>query len=510
MTELPSSLPDASSSSVSPAPAQLSAAQTAAARSRGTRRPARWLIWPLLILVVGGGAGLLLRRGSAAPAAVYPTDTAVQGTVSILVSGPGTLAPGVSVPDPAPTSGIVTGLPPVGAMLKAGQVMGQIRSDSNTQAVQDAVLGLEKAQAQLNVQQASQEALQAGRQSSSTSARLNVQDAQDTLNTAETTLSSQQQLYALGAISRVELDSARAAVQSARNKLASAQAALSSAAQQSSTGAVSDVSTLRTLQLAVQQAQATLKTARTTLAAQVLRAPASGVVTSVDVLNGSNVNAGTSLLTIADTSVMQLPVQIDETQISQVKPGMLVRAGLDALEGQTIEGRVISVSPTATVQNNISVFTVNAELPNPQGLLKAGMSAQSDVVVAEQAGLVVASKAVQAVRTRSYVQVVPPATLQAAADLAPQTTTGAAYSQNQAASAVQLNDRGAATAVQTRVQVGLTDGTSIVVTDGLQEGDTVLLPQVVARSTGTRGTGTGIPGIGVGSGGTGGGFRGGN
>lgn len=518
MTDAPSRLPEASPASVSPAQAP------AAAR----RWPARWLLWPLLALVVGGTAAVLLRRGSAAPTAAYPTATATQDTVSILVSGPGTLAPRSTVPDPAPSGGTVSGLPAVGAVVRAGQVIGQLRSDTTAQAVQDAQLGLEKARAQLRAQQDSQAATQAGRGSAAVSARLAVQDAQDALDSARTTLAGQQRLYAVGAVSRSDLQVAQSAVQGAQNKLAAAQAALGSAVQQTQVGAASDASTLKTLQLAVQQAQDTLTQARTALAAQVLRAPASGVITSVDAVNGSNVNMGASLLSIADTSVMSLPVQIDETQIAQVRPGMTVRATLDALDGQTIEGKVVSVSPTAAVQNNISVFTVNAELPNAQNLLRAGMSAQSDIVVAEQSGLVVPSKAVQAVRNRSYVQLVPPATLQTTADLAPQaaagttsgitsgTTSGTVSGQSQAATAAQLSDRGAATAVQTRVQVGLSDGTSTVVTGGLQDGDTVLLPQVTARSartgTGTRsgtatgtGTGTGIPGLGTGSG-TRGGF----
>ncbi len=519
MTEAPSRLPDSSHDS---------AASPAALRPQ-VRRSRRWLVWPLLLLLLGGGTIVLLRRVSAAPGAVYPTDTAAQGTVSVLVSGPGTLAPRATVPEPSPLGGIVSGLPAVGAVVRAGQVIGQIRSDTTLQAAQDAELNLQKAQAQLAAQQDSQAATQASRQAGTVSAQLAVGDARDTLQQAQTTLVAQERLYSVGAISRTELNTAQAAVQSAQNKLESAQAALFSAGQQARTGVSADSSTLRTLQLAVQQAQATLTAAQTSRAAAVLRAPASGVVISVDAVNGSNVNTGASLLSVADTSVMALPVQVDETQISQVKPGMTVRAALDALGGQTVEGKVTSVSPTAAVQNNISVFTVNAELPNPDGQLRAGMSAQSDIVVAEQSGLVVTSKAVQTVRARSYVQVVPGDALNTAADLAPQTTAtqtaaaqtsssqgGASQSNSgqnrplaQASSAVQLNDQGAATAVQTRVRVGLSDGTSTVITSGLQEGDTVLLPQVTARSsarsTGSSFQGVGVPGVG---GGTRGGFGG--
>lgn len=480
--------------------------------SAGRRPSRRWLLWSLLLVVVGIGVGLVLRRGSAAPDLTYATDVTVQGTVSVLVSGPGTLAPRKSTPDPAPTSGTVNGLPPVGTVLKAGQMVGQLQNDGNAQAVQDAQLALQKALAQLSAQQASQAAVKASRASNSTSAQLSVQDAQDTLSTAQSTLENQTRLYGVGAISRTDLQSAQNTVQSAQNKLASAQAALSSARQQTSTGLTSDNSTLETLRLAIDQARNGLQQARQTVAKQILRAPVSGVITSVEAVNGSNISAGASLLTVADTSAMELPVQIDETQISQVKLGLLARVTLDALDGQTLEGKVTAISPAATVQNNISVFTVNVELPNPSGLLRVGMSAQSDIVIAEENGLVVPTKAVQSVRARSYVQVLPASTLQTASMLAPQSTAMASQStQNQSAS--QVNGQGSATAVQTRVQLGLSDGTSTIVTGGLQEGDALLLPAVTAQSSRSSPASSGaVPGINLGTGGSGsgGGFRNGN
>ena len=318
MTDFPSSPPDAATVHPDPASARTDPARAAPTRAVKPvrRRSRRWLIvLPLLLLAAGAGV-LLVQRGSAAPGLSYPTDVAAPGTVSVLVSGPGTLIPRASVPDPAPASGTVSGLPAVGTVVKAGQVIGQLRNDSNIQAVQDAQLALQKAQAQLSAQRASQAASQASRSSGVTSARLSVQDAQDALKIVQSTLAGQQRLYAVGGISRNDLGAAQTAVQSAANKLASAQAALSSASQQASTGGVSDSSTLQSLQLAVDGARATLEQAQQTVAKGVLRAPVGGVITGVDAVNGSNVNAGTSLLTIADTSMMELPVQIDETQIS--------------------------------------------------------------------------------------------------------------------------------------------------------------------------------------------------
>jgi HlyD family secretion protein len=508
-------LPRTASTSSASTEAPTGSASAVKRPAKQSSRPRRRWLWPVLVLllVISAAVTVYLRQGSAAPAVLQGTSTATQGTVSVLVSGPGTLSARSSVPFPAPVSGTVLGLPAVGSVVKAGQVVGKVANTTNTQAVQDEQLGLQKAQAQLASLNSNQVSVAASRQSSVTTARLNVQDVQTTLSSARTTLASQTQLYGLGAISRSDLNTAQTAVQSAQDKLASAQATLNSAVQQASAGGAADSSAVREQQIALEQAKSALVQAQTTQASEVLRAPAAGVLTSVDAVNGGSVNAGTSLMTIADTSAMQLPVQVDETQIAQVKPGMVVRATLDALGGQTVQGLVTSVSPSATVSNNISVFTVNAELPNQGGQLKAGMSAQADIVVSEESGLVASSKAIEAVRTRSYVQVLPASTVRAAQDRADQTTStanqGTAGQSAASSSALQVDAKGAATAVRTRVNVGLTDGTSTIITSGLQEGDTLLLPAVTPRSS-TSSTGTGIGGTGISVGGAGtGGTRGG-
>lgn len=103
MTDLPQT---GQSASPGPASAQKQTAARAPGRAATARRPRRRL-WPLLLIVLAAGAGtwLLLRQRSATPAVSYSTDTATQGTVSILVNGPGTLSARASVPYPAPLSG---------------------------------------------------------------------------------------------------------------------------------------------------------------------------------------------------------------------------------------------------------------------------------------------------------------------------------------------------------------------------------------------------------------------
>ena len=105
------------------------------------------------------------------------------------------------------------------------------------------------------------------------------------------------------------------------------------------------------------------------------------------------------------------------------------------------------------------------------------MTAEAEVIQSQASGLIIPKKAVESVRTRSYVQLQMPG--------------GAAE--------------------RTRIRTGADDGTSIIVTSGVKAGDVVELPGTVssgASGTTTRNSsGTRVPGLGGGSGG--GGFGGG-
>ncbi|MFC4454398.1 efflux RND transporter periplasmic adaptor subunit [Deinococcus sonorensis] len=470
-----------------PAPPQAPGA--ARARPRRRRRWP-WLLLVLALLIGGAVWFVLARRTGSTTAATVQTAVAQPGTVTVSVTGPGTLTASSSTVVTAVNSGTISGLPEVGDTVKQGQLLGTIRNTDYGNAVNDAQLNLERAQAQLAVQRSSQATSQASRSSSVTSARLAVQDAQTSLDSARTTLQGQQQLYAVGAVSQTDLAAAQQAVTAAQNKLTSARASLTAAQQQAQAGTQSDADNLKNQQLAVQQAQETLRQARETAGRQRVTSPLSGVVTAVNVVNGANVSENAELMTVQGTRTMLLPVQVDETEISQVQVGQLARATLDALGGQTVEGRVTKISPTATVSNNISIFTVTVQLPNPDGRLKVGMTAEAEIVIGEQSGMVVPAKAIEAVRTRNYVQVVKVAPDPQASDDAGSGVQSSSATSTVAASRLQGDPE------RRRVQVGLTDGNSTVVTGGLQPGETVLLPQSTRSTSGSSTSSSGTTGRG--------------
>lgn len=432
-------------------------------------RPARRARWPWIVgglLLIGAVGGTLAYRArSAEPTqAVAATTTAraQQGVIRVSVSGPGTLEAAQTRTVGADLTATVGAVPAVGERVTRGQLITTLSSDTVEQNVASAQLNLDKARAGLDATRASQASSAAQRQSSVTSAQNSLTQAQQTLADAQRTLDGQRQLAAIGALSASALADAQSAVTKAQQTVDSARASLSAAQTQAETGGASDAQNLRSQQIAVQQAQDSLEAAQQARADLKVYAPITGVVSTVTATEGVVVNSGATILTVLDDTTLNLPVQIDETEIAGVKVGQSADVTLDAFDGQTFTGKVVRVSPGATQSSGISVFTATVQLSNPDGQLRAGMTAEAEIIQSEETGLLVPSRAVQTVRGRSYVQL--PA------------AEGAA---------------GNAEGEQVRVETGATDGTNTVVTSGLERGQEVVVPGAASSAAGrTRQDGT--------------------
>lgn len=245
---------------------------------------------------------------------------------------------------------------------------------------------------------------------------INRERALDSVVKAEKLLAERESLLASGAVSRDQ-------VESAHDQLAGARFVLRSA------------------ELAVEKAQLTLSTAMADFDATVMRAPFDGTVLSTSVSEGDWVGQNSTLLTFGDLSRLRFRAEVDEYDIGRIEVGMPVSIRSDTLEGNPLRATLESISPEAEVIQNISVFRVSATADNSEGRFKPGMSADLVVLIARDSGLVIPARAVSTVRSRSYVDVV---------------------------QGEEVETR--------RIEVGANDGASIVVLDGLTEGELVKLP----------------------------------
>jgi HlyD family secretion protein len=99
----------------------------------------------------------------------------------------------------------------------------------------------------------------------------------------------------------------------------------------------------------IEQERAGLESARYDLSKVRIESPIDGIVTRRNIQQGETAvigtmnNAGTVLLTLADMSVIQAEVEVDETNIPQVSLGQPAKVMIDALPEKTFSGRVTEI-----------------------------------------------------------------------------------------------------------------------------------------------------------------------
>jgi membrane fusion protein, heavy metal efflux system len=133
-----------------------------------------------------------------------------------------------------------------------------------------------------------------------------------------------------------------------------------------------------------------------------VRAPFSGEIVERTAVRGALVEAGKSLFTIADRSVMWAMLNIPESALARVKVGQTVELRVESLAGQTFSGKLTWIG--AEVDEKSRMARARAEVANPDGLLKARMFAQARILTRSAEGaLLLPSSAIQRIEGKSFV-----------------------------------------------------------------------------------------------------------
>jgi HlyD family secretion protein len=151
------------------------------------------------------------------------------------------------------------------------------------------------------------------------------------------------------------------------------------------------------IQFQIKQAEASLKSTLDNLSKTTYNSPIDGIITSLRVeegevaIIGTMNNPGTVLLTIADLSVMEVEVEVDETDVVGVALDQKARVRVDAFPATVFDGKVTEIGSSALQQSTSGLstqeskdFKVVVTLENPSEKLKPGLSASADIVVAEK------------------------------------------------------------------------------------------------------------------------------
>ena len=114
-------------------------------------------------------------------------------------------------------------------------------------------------------------------------------------------------------------------------------------------------SELFTIQQNLETAQEELRVAQENLANCNAVAPISGKVIGLSASIGSEIPANTALVTISDTTTITINANVDERNISYIKPGMMVELDQWGTPGM---GMVESVSLSSTINNGVATYPI--------------------------------------------------------------------------------------------------------------------------------------------------------
>ncbi len=139
----------------------------------------------------------------------------------------------------------------------------------------------------------------------------------------------------------------------------------------------------------VEQAQVSLEQVELSLDNVELRAPFQGTIASVNIQPGELASAGLPALVLTNLSRYHIDITVDEIDIARVQEGQPVTVTLDALPEVYLGGSVERIAPTAQSESGLVSYRVRVQLAPADVPLRAGMTANVDIVVERLDGVLV-------------------------------------------------------------------------------------------------------------------------
>ncbi len=144
----------------------------------------------------------------------------------------------------------------------------------------------------------------------------------------------------------------------------------------------------------VEQSAATLRDARSSLSKTVILAPMAGRITRLNVELGETAVPGTfnmdaaTLLTIADLSVLETKIKVDETDVARISLGDSALVEIDAFPDTSFVGRVVEISNSSIKlaaagpqgSDQAVDYEVTVQLLNPPSETRPDFSATAKII----------------------------------------------------------------------------------------------------------------------------------
>jgi HlyD family secretion protein len=337
------------------------------------------LIGVIAVLLLGGAvAGNVWMKRT--PGKTVTTEKVQARDLEAIVSASGKIQARTTVNIAADTMGRVVELAvDEGQKVKKGQFLMQIDPRNQRTATSRTAAGLAAARSQLE------------------QLRSSVAAARENLALSRENLRRARELWAQQLTTSQALDQAESEVKVRETQLRDAEQGLSTQGQR------------------IQETAATVSSAEYELSRTRIESPIDGLIVRRNIEAGETVvigtmnNAGTVLLQIADMSIIEAEVEVDETDIPFVQIGQLAKVKIDAIPDKEFTGKVTEVGNSPIVQaaagqsgqtaTNFKVtVTIDGEIPE----VRPGFTCTADITTATRSKAVAVPIQAMAVRELIY------------------------------------------------------------------------------------------------------------
>ncbi len=437
----------------------------------------KWKITlPILALALIGGGIYGSMQWSQRDLVTVQTGTAARMDLTSIVTASGEVKPRTYINIGANAQGrIVDLLVKEGDHVRKNQVVARIEHIQAQADVAAQKAGVASAQAD---SAAAEEGILAADQSIIT-AQATLERFKSEQKRAKLLLDNAEQMMKYNLIAKQDLDQRRADLESANASVRENEARLTQMKVQRAQTAAQ----LGSYQRRVSQAEAGLARIEDVLAKYDALAPLDGVVTDLPVRVGETVvpgvqnSAASTIMTIADMSLITAEVKVDETDIVNVHLSQIANISIDAIPNRTFKGHVIEIGNTAILRSTglaasqsanssqeAKDFKVVVALDSPPDEIRPGLSCSAKIVTATRPNTL--SIPIQALTVRKKID------LEAPKDGVMASTEPMDRSANEELQGVFVIKDGRAEF--RKVDTGITGVTDIEVLKGLEDGQQII------------------------------------
>lgn len=186
-----------------------------------------------------------------------------------------------------------------------------------------------------------------------------------------------------------------------------------------------------------------------------ITAPFDGILGLRSISVGDIVNSGTVITTLDDVDPIKLEFSVPESFMAAITPGQNVEARAEAYRGQIFTGTVRAIDPR--IDPITRALRIKAEVPNPQGKLRAGMLMTVDVVSNPRRNPAISEEAITSQREQKFVRVL-----------------------------AAVDADGFAEVTEREVKIGARRPGYVEITTGLKEGDKIVVDGVIKAAPGSK------------------------